>query len=423
MIGTIFTQFIMICMILQCLWHIFRTKSVLKKISVNKDANISKQSKIKLFIIIPCLEEQKVIRDTIEYFSNLINQKEGIDSEVFIVTTNKEQKRKNTFTTYEIVNEYISDSTKYSNIKLINYPFDNGMMADQLNYAQRMISQNVNFEKNKAYFCVYNADSRPGKNMFEEVKEAVLNNNYPLIMQEYSAFFSNIKNLSPLMKGFATYQTNFEITNGLTNAALPSKFLRNHVVGHGLFIRFDYLEKIGGFTTDYWCEDIYLSFHLRSNNVPIIPLYSVELGEAPKNLKILMKQNGNWFKTLSETAKIYKSFSKSTKNFNGTALLYYLNQIRGAIAWLLLPTLYIIIFFVLLFTAKWLLLCIFTSVYFSTTFIRYLLSTYIVKGIVGYIPYDEKILAAESVLAYLISNIGPWYAVFNRKASKYKTER
>ncbi|EGF34928.1 hypothetical protein AAULH_13396 [Lactobacillus helveticus MTCC 5463] len=61
-------------------------------------------------------------------------------------------------------------------------------------------------------------------------------------MQEYSAFFSNLNTLSPIMQGFAVYQTNFELINGLTNAILPSIFLRNHVVGHGLFVRFDYLK-------------------------------------------------------------------------------------------------------------------------------------------------------------------------------------
>lgn len=119
-------------------------------------------------------------------------------------------------------------------------------MADQLNYSIDMINTMYTVDNRHDYFCVYNADSRPGRDTFNQAKIVASEKQFPLVMQEYSAFFSNLKSLSPIMRGFAGYQTNFELINGFTNAVLPSIFLRNHVVGHGLFIRFDYLTQIGG---------------------------------------------------------------------------------------------------------------------------------------------------------------------------------
>lgn len=224
------------------------------------------------------------------------------------------------------------------------------------------------------------------------------------------------------MKGFAVYQTNFELINGFTNAMLPSIFLRNHVVGHGLFVRFDYLKKIGGFNTHFWCEDIYLSFYLRSQGVIIEPLISLEYGESPKNLRILVKQNANWFNTLSDSQKIYRTLSKNKNLQKLNTILYYLNQIRGAIAWMFLPSCYLLLFIFLIITDIKLAF-IFTIVYFITTSIRFLLSNIIAKSLQGQLPENNFVLSIEGSIAYLFSNIGPLYSIFHRKSTKYKTER
>lgn len=419
-------ELMMFMMILQCLWHVIRTWIVNKKIKQNK-INIAKfkQNKIKItkfYIVIPCLQEQKTISKTIDYFTNFINSTE-INAELFIVTTNKEQLlTKQGKTTFEIVKEQISTSDKYKFVHLLNYPKVEGMMADQLNYSIDMINTMYTVDNRHDYFCVYNADSRPGRDTFNQAKIVASEKQFPLVMQEYSAFFSNLKSLSPIMRGFAGYQTNFELINGFTNAVLPSIFLRNHVVGHGLFIRFDYLTQIGGFNTYFWCEDIYLSFYLRSQGIAIEPLFTLEYGESPKKLKILAKQNANWFKTLSDNYKIYQVVSQNKKSKKFRTILYYLNQVRGAIAWLLLPSFYLTIFIVLIFLNIRLAL-FFVIVYFTTTFIRFRLSNFIVKSLHGKLPESNSLLAFESSISYLISNIGPLYSEFHKKGTKYKTER
>ena len=411
-------------MILQSLWHLVRTSYVVKK--VNKQSMLKSEEgknkngeEVDFFFVIPCFEEKNTIESTIDYFVELI-KKSSSNIKLIIVTTNKEIGNR---TTYDVVKKKISSSNVYSNTELINYPKNKGMMADQLNYAMENIQELYNFNKNKTYFCVYNADSRPGSEIILEAEKKVHNDQFPKIMQEYSAFLTNLYSLSPIMKGMAVYQTNFELTNGFTNAVLPSVLLRNHVVGHGLFIRYDFLEKLGGFTNKYWCEDIYLSFILRSTKVKIVPLYSLEYGEAPKNLRVLTKQNANWFKTLSDTYLIYKDIKKGEKYNSNSTRLYLANQIRGAIAWLILPTIYIGILCSALLKREYVCFIVFLAIYFVTTSIRFLMTLRIVECLSKTKLKNKLLLSFEASVAYFISNIGPLYSLMNKKATKYKTER
>ncbi|EGF34929.1 hypothetical protein AAULH_13401, partial [Lactobacillus helveticus MTCC 5463] len=90
----------------------------------------------------------------------------------FIVTTDKEKLLTNQGkTTFDIVKEKIDTSDSYKDIKLLNYPGVNGMMADQLNYAFDTIYKMYDIDEKSSYFCVYNADSRPGKDAFLQAKQ------------------------------------------------------------------------------------------------------------------------------------------------------------------------------------------------------------------------------------------------------------
>ena len=117
-------------------------------------------------------------------------------------------------------------------------------MADQLNY----VLNNLKFDsEDNYYFSVYNADSIPNEQTIQKVIETIIKNNYPNVIQQYSVPISNWDELSILMKGFAIYQSNFELRYGLINSYFPYKSLYTYVVGHGLYIRVDTLKQIGGF--------------------------------------------------------------------------------------------------------------------------------------------------------------------------------
>lgn len=232
--------------------------------------------RLKVYIVIPCLREKDIIVETIAYFLSIIPNRDIF--KLIIVTTQKEDaekrkakvlipdlvddlkngiklhvllekysalfskkelisliekaqilskselmmyvdgKSKESGTTYDVVLDLIHKQELHNDVFLFDYPDHLGMMAHQLNY----VLDQINIDGEQAYFCVYNADSRPHKRSFSDFLVCVHKNSYPKVVQQYSALISNLESLSSVMKGFAIYQSNFEIYNGYINALLPS---------------------------------------------------------------------------------------------------------------------------------------------------------------------------------------------------------
>lgn len=117
-----------IVIVLYSLFILFKYTKFLKKNNINIDDALKENKG--LFIAIPCLREQKIIENTIKHFKSIC------DLPIVIITTRKEDFEcgydKNYETTKMIVEKNILN--KYNDVYLINYPFESGYMADQLNY-------------------------------------------------------------------------------------------------------------------------------------------------------------------------------------------------------------------------------------------------------------------------------------------------
>ena len=278
-------------------------------------------AKMKLKLIIPCLLEQDRIIPTIKWLRNVF----GIDTEIIIVTTSNEKKIPSIPTTYEVIQVYLSEHPT-DNICLINYPCTGGQMVDQLNYAiSELKRRNVSWD----YVGIYNADSRPQKGTKEALLK-LMDNRVPII-QQYSSMTSNIQYVSPLMKSFALYQTNYEIKTGLLGCMLPTLFCAPHVVGHGLFIRNDILEMLGGFPTQHWCEDIFLSFILYNRSIAITALDVLEEAEVPIDYKAQVGQHMTWFKTAFDVMGMGR-FETQTLTVKG--YWYLFQRLLRSLMWL-----------------------------------------------------------------------------------------
>ena len=371
------------------------------------------QKKANIIIVIPCLYEQNTIVDTINYFKNIIYD----TIPIVLITSQKEKKKP---TTNDIIKKEIIN--KYKNIFLIDYPHKNGIMADQLNYALNNLNQMQINEDNSTYFCVYNADSRPNKETFKEFNNVIINNNYPEFIQQYSYALSNYSKLNFILKGFAIYQSNFELKCGLLNSFFNSKILHKHLVGHGLFVRLDILKKINGFNNYYWCEDIYMTAVANNMNYKIQPLLSLENMETPDKLSKLIKQNAVWFSTASNNIKMYKSVFNEydKKTLYGYIGMY--NELRSALNWLLFP-LIIIILFSLSIYYNFFIFLISLFIYSIYIFV-YSYTTIQIINKSNHENYKYSItMFLSTFFATLISNIGPLYYILFKSKEKYKTER
>lgn len=406
--------------IVYSLFLLLRTRVFLKRIpkkdKINKNLLLNK----KLIIAIPVLREQKCIEKTIEHFCNITS-----DIKIVIITTEKEiyeYKNKKIITTQDIVKNKILP--KYKNVYCINYPKETGYMADQLNYLiDNLHNLNIleqNYSNKDIYLAIYNADSKPSKNTFNEIIEKINEGN--LVIQQYSYCFKNYEKLNSLLKGFALYQSSFEIKTGLINTYLKSKFLYTHVVGHGLVINLKLLNDLNNFNTKFWCEDIYLSMQLKFKNIKIAPLLTLENIETPETLSSLIKQNSVWFNTTWRYKRIYKDIKKQ-ESFKSNGLIGCLNEFRCAINWLLFS---ILIIFNVIFTLihqeySYLLLSI--VVYIIYIFINVLITIKVINRLENknYKITFYKIYCL--FIATLISNIGPIYSLLKKSKTKYKTER
>lgn len=421
----IITYWIIVVLEILCaFWDIMKIYMAKRKInSIKIYEGNNKILNCKILIIIPCLREQSIIKGTIDYFLNLINDKDNI--ELIIVTTEKEKyeqilnKQERNKTTFEVVNEYLSENN-INRVKLFHYPYKDGIMADQLNY---VMEKYKDYDSERVYFSVYNADSRPNLDTINSVLNIIKNQNYPEIIQQYSYAFSNLESLSFIMKGFALYQSNFEIKYGLVNSLTFSNLLYTYVVGHGLYIRLDVLEKIGGFNNKFWCEDIYMSSIIRNRNIKITPVLNLENMETPKNVSVLIKQNANWFKTSNQWMKMIKSNLKKDKKISNSCKNWLFQRVRMNLSWLLLPFFIILSFIISIYYKN---IILFVIAIFSYIFMQiciYLNTIKIIEKLENKKINNKLNLISAVCLSTFISNMGPFYSIFNFKMKKYKTER
>ena len=371
-----------------------------------------------LFIAIPCLREQKTIEETIKHFRKIC------ELPIVIITTEKENfesnYKNNYITTKTIVENNILG--KYDNIYLIDYPLKKGYMADQLNF---MLNNLYNFDfyddSKEWYMSLYNADSKPSKETFKSIFYYI--NKNKKVIQQYSYCFKNFSKLDFISKGFAIYQSNFEIKVGLFNSSLNYKYLYNYVVGHGLTIDLKELNKMGNFNTKFWCEDIYLTMKLKYNNIPIYSIPNLENIENASSINQIIKQNSVWYDTTRKYVKVYNDIKKSEKRFSLYGLIGCINEFRCAINWLLFPIVFIINFFICIYSKNFITVCILIFSYLFYSYINYFITINTINKLSNERYKLNFCNYVSYMLALLISNVGPIYSLISRKKEKYKTER
>lgn len=446
----------------------YQNKKLRDKIQINEnDPNI--------LIVIPCLREQDIIIQTLNYFLELTSKLDKV--KILVVTTQKEEYEKennmylkeqfiedvkNNTELQKLINRYnkilstneIKEILKYSNLDNIeeiisnkihnskttnilieefiiqnhlkekiyhfHYPNNEGIMADQLNY----VLSNFEFKDEKNYyFSVYNADSIPNQNTIKEVLQTINENDNAKVIQQYSVPISNWNELSNLMKGFAIYQSNFELRYGLINSFFPNKLLYTYVVGHGMYIRVDILKQIGGFETKYWCEDIYMSYVLRNKEISIYPIGTLEIMQSPQYLSILTQQNAVWFKTSFECLKIFKDVFKKNRKLNSNSLGWLIQRIRMNITWLVLPLAFLYTIIISILNKNIIMLVLSIISYFIMILLEYGTTINLIEKLTETTLKGKIKVMCSTIVATSISNIGPIYSLISRKKEKYKTVR
>lgn len=157
----------------------------IKKVKVNKYCNI--------YVLLPALREQKIVKSTIDWFSNI--QYRG-KIKYIIVTTEKEEfeNKAKEITTGQLVDKYIKDK-KIKNVLHMHYPHTKGNKSSQLNYAvEEILKEEKNLEN--TYISVFDFDSKPDKETFETLNKVAILKNNPGVISQIPINYKNYADLS-----------------------------------------------------------------------------------------------------------------------------------------------------------------------------------------------------------------------------------
>lgn len=119
-----------------------------------------------------------------------------------------------------------------------------------------------------------------------------------------------------------------------------------------MVFKLERLYELGGFETEFWCEDIYMSCLLRVKNIDIQPIFVLEKMETPQYLNILIRQNAVWFRTAFECIKMYKHVLRKTKKHSISGFFLDDAKIKNEFIMASNPISYYLYFFVFIFHRK-----------------------------------------------------------------------
>lgn len=252
-------------------------KNILSKVQVKKYRNI--------YVLLPALREQKIVNETIDWFKK-IKYKGQI--KYIVITTEKEEYENKVNNIKEITTSQLVDN-KLAKIKderfmHIHYPKTQGNKSSQMNYA---VDEILKIEKDieNIYISVFDFDSRPDVNTFNELnKVAQLRNNpdainqVPLCFKNYEEFS---KDKSKALLLLYTFQHTIRscaiekmklLVSSLTNMKVPQ-----YCMGACMHIKLKSLIENDKFPI--FVDDLTLGYRLsiKNGNFAYLPTYNYTL--------------------------------------------------------------------------------------------------------------------------------------------------
>lgn len=240
------------------------------------------------YMIIPVYKEQERIEECINTIEKICWDKENLT--VCICTTEKEAMDGND--TESICRRLLSQNHYRYQYEIVRYPYTNGNMAEQVNYAFSKCPEHID------YISVYNADSVINPDVLKLVSKEFGNKEINYIQQR--AIYNNYTGSNIFSTGYIFFQSIFEMKKNIVNDMAGKG---QNVVGRALFIRKSALgESI--YPTEFYCEDMALSMNLVNQGQRIGGVTVFEVNEPPAKLKDIINQQYVWFHTASKVGDL-----------------------------------------------------------------------------------------------------------------------
>ncbi|MBA2678455.1 MAG: glycosyltransferase [Ktedonobacteraceae bacterium] len=282
-------------------WHIL--SSWRWSIERHDDASLCLKKAPEVIILLPVLREQRQLQTTLQALEDLPYPGR---KRIIVVTTEREIAENNGElggTTVEITKHILASRQQQpsSLYEHIHYPWVRGNKASQLNYAFREMTKNQE-DLSACYIGIYDADSHPAPDtllrLFELIaREEERGHSWPIAIQQPALFFGNFQRVSWYLQLEALFQTRWvfghEIRTLRASARSSCLVPYAYCVGHGMFIRADFLARTGGFPEP--SEDVPLGHRLTFLALPIHPLPVYDVCDVAPRVSALIRQSGFWF--------------------------------------------------------------------------------------------------------------------------------
>ncbi len=319
-----------------------------------KGSNKPKKAKKPLYVLIPVLNEQEIIEDTMLSILKIKNKYFKIN--IAILTTIKEKinnKDKKMPTTEEIINNSIKSgklSIFKDSIQIFQDPDIDGKMATQLNYA---INKLKNIVSQSTYYLVLNADSKISSSTFRQLSRLIdKNKGKEFAFQQPCAFVKDVDaSANQFTNALSLYQSWYclghesRLVRSYNNKSINNWNKNNNtklgvIVGHGSGMTLNINLRNGGYPANLMTEDLTFGFNLSVNSVPILSLPALELADVPNKFTIFIKQKSVWFWNFLGYINCYKHNIK--KGHSRYKLFLLLTQGIGAGAYWFFDTFFIV---------------------------------------------------------------------------------
>lgn len=218
-------------------------------------------------IFLPVLREEKTIAAALQIFSQIRYPKEKL--KIVVVTTEREFENghihPNSIEETRIELPKLNAACGHEKFLHIHYPFRTGVKSDQLNYALMELEHLFpTFFDEKTYIGVYDIDSTIPADTLALLASDAIQNDFPNVYQQPSLYFKNFDVHENGIRGSlahsfsflqTTYASSYENYNFLKQSELIKKdafffrYTMRYCIGHGLFVRRDYLKRLGSFPT------------------------------------------------------------------------------------------------------------------------------------------------------------------------------
>jgi cellulose synthase/poly-beta-1,6-N-acetylglucosamine synthase-like glycosyltransferase len=341
----------------------------------------------------------------------------------------------------------------YPYVRVLHYPFTEGQMADQLNYAMAKLYEEAPEQAPRTYFCVYNADCMPAENLFRAML-ACIGQESPLVMQTVTAHLSNLAQYRGLTRYYmcasGIYQSRWSFGSEFpmyrrylkAHAAAEAqgrlgRFYGSHyVIGHGMTFRLDFLHSLKGFNTRTNLEDLFMGYVLSYLGVRIHPIPHAEITLNPPHVLALIRQKATWF---SGMADIFRYPATLREHVSGpinrprAKVLMLKGLVRDPLPWLLGPSVPLVVCAIGLLTGQLLLVWVTLALQFLNACITF----YVITRLLPRCRQDlermrlsvpESLWLIVNLMLYSVTrNLGPAFFLIKRHLlggfRKERTER